>query len=89
MREYKILVDTGEARKLVDKINRMRKDGWSVDSISGMGIPTGVHGVYVLMVREVNDDKTVEKLPIENNPDESNLWNNASSRFFRNSTSQF
>lgn len=67
MREYKILFDTGEARNLEDKINHLTKEGWSVDSISGMGFPSGIHGVYALMIRETNNDKPMKILLIEGN----------------------
>lgn len=53
MKEYDILFDTGTARKLVAQINRMAKEGWEAKSIGGLGVPTGIHGVYVLMEREV------------------------------------
>ena len=52
MKEYEILFDTGSARKLVDQINLMAKEGWIAKSIGGLGAPTGIHGVYVLMERE-------------------------------------
>lgn len=83
MRKYKILFDTGEARKLEDKSNHMAKKGWSVDSISGIGFPTGIHGIYALMVREVSDDKTVENLSVEDNADEAHKLQQASYKFFR------
>ena len=54
MKEYEILNDTGEARKLVAKINRMAKEGWQAKSIGGLGNPLGVSAVYVLMEREVS-----------------------------------
>ncbi|MFB0569054.1 MAG: hypothetical protein ACETV0_05510 [Nitrososphaeria archaeon] len=53
MKEYEILFDTGTARKLVKQINRMAKEGWQAKSIGGLGAPTGVQAVYVLMEREV------------------------------------
>ncbi len=83
MREYKILFDTGEARNLENKINHMTKKRWSVDSISGIGFPTGIHGIYVLMVREVRDDKTVENLSVEDNPEVARKLQQASYKFFR------
>ena len=52
MKEYEILYDTGEARKLVAQINRMAKEGWQAKSIGALGAPTGVRAVYVLMERE-------------------------------------
>jgi hypothetical protein len=52
LKEYEILYDTGEARKLVAQINRMAKEGWQAKSIGGLGAPTGVRAVYVLMERE-------------------------------------
>ncbi len=52
MKEYEILYDTGEARKLVAQINRMAKEGWQAKSIGALGAPTGVRAVYVLMGRE-------------------------------------
>lgn len=73
MKEYEILFDTGEARTLVEKVNHMTMEGWSVESISGMGFPTGIHGVYALMVRDVNKDKTMKILLIEDNPDHAHL----------------
>jgi len=54
MKEYEILYDTGEARKLVAQINRMAKEGWQARSIGALGAPTGVRAVYVLMEREVS-----------------------------------
>jgi len=54
MKEYEILFDTGTARKLVAQINRMAKEGWQAKSIGGLGSPPGIHGVYVLMEREVS-----------------------------------
>ncbi len=51
MKEYEILRDTSQCRKMVDKINRMTKDGWVAKSIGGSGYPA----VYVLMEREVNN----------------------------------
>jgi len=53
MKEYEILSDTGTCRKLVNKINRMAKEGWQAKSIGGLGAPTGISAVYVLMEREV------------------------------------
>jgi hypothetical protein len=53
MKEYEILYDTGTCRKLVAKINRMAKEGWKAISIGGLGAPTGVSAVYVLMEREI------------------------------------
>ena len=53
MKEYEILFDTGTCRKLVAQINRMAKEGWAAKSIGGLGAPTGVSGVYVLMEREI------------------------------------
>ncbi|MCW4054326.1 MAG: hypothetical protein NWE84_05330 [Candidatus Bathyarchaeota archaeon] len=38
MKEYEILYDTGEARKLVAKINRMAKEGWQAKSIGALFI---------------------------------------------------
>jgi len=52
MKEYEILYDTGSARKLVDQINRMAKEGWIAKSIGALGTRTGVRAVYVLMERE-------------------------------------
>ena len=37
MKEYEILYDTGEARKLVTQINRMAKEGWQAKSIGALG----------------------------------------------------
>ena len=37
----------------LSKINRMAKEGWEAKSIGGLGAPTGVSGVYVLMEREI------------------------------------
>jgi len=54
MKEYEILFDTGSCRNLVAKINRMAKEGWEAKSIGGLGAPTGISGVYVLMEREVS-----------------------------------
>jgi hypothetical protein len=54
MKEYEILYDTGEARKLVAQINRMAKEGWQAKSIGALGAPTGIRAVYVLMEREVD-----------------------------------
>ena len=54
MKEYEILFDTGMARKLVAQINRMAKEGWQAKSVGGLGAPTGIQGVYVLMEREVS-----------------------------------
>jgi hypothetical protein len=54
MKEYEILFDTGECRKLVAKINDMAKNGWEAKSIGALGAPTGVSGVYVLMENEVS-----------------------------------
>jgi len=54
MKEYEILFDTGECRKLVAKINNMAKNGWEAKSIGALGAPTGVSGVYVLMENEVS-----------------------------------
>jgi hypothetical protein len=53
MKEYEILSDTGTCRKLVAKINRMAKEGWQAKSIGGLGAPTGISAVYVLVEREV------------------------------------
>ena len=53
MKEYEILSDTGYCRNLVARINQMAKDGWQAKSIGGLGSPTGISGVYVLMEREV------------------------------------
>lgn len=53
MKEYEILYDTGEARKLVVQINRMAKEGWQAKSIGALGAPTGIRAVYVLMEREI------------------------------------
>jgi hypothetical protein len=53
MKEYEILFDTGRVRKLVAQINKMAKEGWQAKSIGGLGAPTGVSAVYVLMEREV------------------------------------
>jgi hypothetical protein len=53
MKEYEILFDTGSCRNLVAQINRMAKEGWMAKSIGGLGAPTGVSGVYVLMEREI------------------------------------
>ena len=57
MKEYEILFDTGSCRKLVAQINRMAKEGWQAKSIGGLGAPTGVSGVYVLMEREATEPK--------------------------------
>lgn len=54
MKEYEILYDTGEARKLVTQINRMAKEGWLAKSIGAFGAHTGIRSVYVLMEREVS-----------------------------------
>jgi hypothetical protein len=54
MKEYEILYDTGEARKLVAQINRMAKEGWKAKSIGALGAPTGIRAVYVLMEREAS-----------------------------------
>ena len=54
MKEYEILYDTGEARKLVAQINRMAKEGWQAKSIGAFGAHTGIRSVYVLMEREVS-----------------------------------
>jgi len=35
IKEYEILYDTGEARKLVVQINRMAREGWQARSIGG------------------------------------------------------
>jgi hypothetical protein len=53
VKEYEILSDTGTCRKLVAEINRMAEEGWEAKSIGGLGAPTGISGVYVLMEREV------------------------------------
>jgi hypothetical protein len=53
IKEYEILYDTGEARKLVAQFNRMAKEGWQAKSIGALGAPTGIRAVYVLMEREV------------------------------------
>jgi len=53
VKEYEILSDTGTCRKLVAKINRMAKEGWQAKSIGGLGAPTGISAVYVLLEREV------------------------------------
>jgi hypothetical protein len=53
MKEYELLFDTGTCRKLVAQINRMAKEGWEAKSIGGLGAPTSVSGVYVLMEREI------------------------------------
>ena len=54
MKEYEILYDTGEVRKLVTQVNRMAKEGWQAKSIGALGAPTGIRAVYVLMEREVS-----------------------------------
>jgi hypothetical protein len=54
MKEYEILYDTGEARKLLERINRTAKEGWQAKSIGALGAPTGIRAVYVLMEREVS-----------------------------------
>jgi hypothetical protein len=54
MKEYEILFDTGNCRKLVAKINNMAKNGWEAKSIGALGAPTGISGVYVLMENEVS-----------------------------------
>lgn len=54
MKEYELLYDTGEARKLLERINRMAKEGWQAKSIGALGAPTGIRAVYVLMEREVS-----------------------------------
>ena len=53
-KEYEILFDTGKVRNLVAQINKMAKEGWQAKSIGGLGAPTGVSAVYVLMEREVS-----------------------------------
>ena len=53
MKEFEILYDTGLARNLVAKMNRMAKDGWEAISIGGLGAALGKRGCYVLMAREV------------------------------------
>jgi len=53
MKEYEILFDTGECRKLVAKINRFAKDGWEAKSIGGLGNPYGVYGAYGLIERKI------------------------------------
>lgn len=59
MKEYEILLDTGTCRKLVDKINRMTKEGWQAKSIGGLGAPTGISAAYVLLERKVTKPKRV------------------------------
>jgi hypothetical protein len=59
MKEYEILLDTGTCLKLVDKINRVAKEGWQAESIGGLGAPTGISGAYVLLEREVAKLKRV------------------------------
>ena len=54
MKEYEILFDTGEYRKLVAKINNMSKNGWEAKAIGALGAPTGISGVYVLLEHEVS-----------------------------------
>jgi hypothetical protein len=54
LKEYEILYDTGEARKLVSQINHMAKEGWQAKSIGAFGAHTGIRSVYVLMEREVS-----------------------------------
>jgi len=54
IKEYEILYDTGEARKLAAQINRMAREGWQAKSIGALGAPNGVRAVYVLMEREVS-----------------------------------
>ena len=54
MKEYEILFDTGECKKLVAKINNMAKNGWEAKSIGALGAPTGISGVYVLLEHEVS-----------------------------------
>jgi len=58
LKEYEILYDTGEARKLVREINRMAKEGWAARAIGGTGDAFYSHGVYVLMEREVGQTST-------------------------------
>jgi hypothetical protein len=53
IKEYEILYDTGEARKLVVQINRMAREDWKAKSIGGLGNTVGLHAVYVLMEHEV------------------------------------
>jgi hypothetical protein len=53
MKEYEVLSDTRNCRKLVAQINGMAKEGWEAKSIGGLGAPTGISGVYVLMEREI------------------------------------
>ncbi|MDH5362193.1 MAG: hypothetical protein OEW84_02645 [Aigarchaeota archaeon] len=50
MKEYDILLDTGTARKLVEQINRMAKEGWQAKSI---GLGALDRSICVLMEREV------------------------------------
>ncbi len=57
MKEYEILFDTGSCRKLVAQINQMAKEGWQAKSLGGLGAPTGISGVYVLMEREIPEPK--------------------------------
>jgi hypothetical protein len=52
LREYEILYDTGDARKLVAQINRMAKEGWQAEFIGALGTPAGIRAVYVLMERD-------------------------------------
>jgi hypothetical protein len=54
MKKYDILFDTGEVRKLVSQLNHMAKKGWEAKSIGGLGSPTGIRAVYVLMEREIS-----------------------------------
>jgi hypothetical protein len=54
MKDYEILYDTGEVRKLVAQINRMAKYGWQATSKGALGTPTSIRAVHVLMQREVS-----------------------------------
>ena len=53
MKEYEILYDTGLVRNLVNKINRIPKEGWVAKSIGGLGAPAGMIAAYVLLEREI------------------------------------
>lgn len=51
MKEYEILCDAGEARKLVEETNRLAKEGWLAKAMGGTGDAFRSHSVYVLMER--------------------------------------
>lgn len=50
MKEYKILHDSGEVRKMEAQINLMAKEGWKAISIGGER-----NWVYVIMERELQE----------------------------------